>query len=49
MALADHIAVIYDGQITGCVRVEEADAAGLGLMMAGERVLASPALEENGA
>jgi general nucleoside transport system ATP-binding protein len=49
MALADRIAIIYDGEITGCVRGEETDAAGLGLMMAGERVLASSALEENGA
>jgi simple sugar transport system ATP-binding protein len=35
LALADRIAVLYEGQIVGIVRAEEADAATLGLMMTG--------------
>lgn len=37
MALSDRIAVIFQGQIMGIVRREEATAEMLGLMMAGER------------
>jgi general nucleoside transport system ATP-binding protein len=47
IALADRIAVIYEGEIAGCFRVEETDAATLGLMMAGGRALASPPLAES--
>ena len=35
LALADRIAVIYEGRIVGEVRAETADAEGVGLMMAG--------------
>jgi simple sugar transport system ATP-binding protein len=35
LALADRIAVMYEGAIVGSVRGEEADAATLGLMMTG--------------
>jgi general nucleoside transport system ATP-binding protein len=35
LALADRIAVIYQGQIIGSMKAEDADAATLGLMMAG--------------
>jgi len=37
MALADRIAVIYEGQIVGIVDREDADIEHLGLMMAGIR------------
>jgi ABC-type uncharacterized transport system ATPase subunit len=46
IALADRIAVIYQGQIVGCCGVQDADAATLGLMMAGGRALASPVLSD---
>jgi general nucleoside transport system ATP-binding protein len=49
MTLADRIAVIYAGEIAGCCRAAEADAATLGLMMSGGRVLASSTLMERGA
>jgi simple sugar transport system ATP-binding protein len=35
LALADRIAVLYEGHIVGIVRAEEADAATFGLMMTG--------------
>ncbi len=37
LALADRIAVIYEGQIVGEVSASEASAEGLGLMMSGSR------------
>jgi general nucleoside transport system ATP-binding protein len=49
MTLADRIAVIYAGEIAGCCRAAEADAATLGLMMSGGRGLVSPTLVERGA
>jgi ABC-type uncharacterized transport system ATPase subunit len=47
IALADRIAVIYEGEIAGCFRVEETDVATLGLLMAWRRALASPPLAES--
>ncbi len=38
LALADRIAVIYEGQIMGIVKAEEADIEHIGLMMAGSRI-----------
>jgi simple sugar transport system ATP-binding protein len=49
MTLADRIAVIYAGEIAGCCRAAETDAATLGLMMSGGYVLAGPTLVERGA
>ena len=49
MTLADRIAVIHAGEIAGCFRAAEADAATLGLMMSGGRALVSPTLVEHGA
>jgi general nucleoside transport system ATP-binding protein len=46
MTLAGRIAVIYEGEIACCFRAATADAATLGLMMAGGRVLAGPTLAE---
>jgi len=37
LALADRIAVIYEGEIMGVVDRQEASVEELGLMMAGER------------
>jgi simple sugar transport system ATP-binding protein len=37
LALSDHIAVIYEGEIMGIVPAAEADVEELGLMMAGEK------------
>jgi general nucleoside transport system ATP-binding protein len=47
MAVADRIAVMYAGRIAGCVKVGEADAAMLGLMMTGGRDAAVPASTES--
>jgi general nucleoside transport system ATP-binding protein len=49
MTLADRIVVIHAGEIAGCFRAAETDAAQLGLMMSGGRALASPTLVERGA
>jgi len=43
MALADRIAVIYEGEIVGVVERSAADVQQLGLMMAGVRQAAAPA------
>jgi general nucleoside transport system ATP-binding protein len=43
LALADRIAVLYNGRIAGEVRREEADAVTLGLYMTGGRPQAGPA------
>jgi ABC-type uncharacterized transport system ATPase subunit len=48
MTLADRIAVLYAGEIVGSLRVEDADAATLGLMMMGGHALARPTLAEHG-
>jgi general nucleoside transport system ATP-binding protein len=42
MALADRIAVIYEGEIVGCFEPAETDAATLGLALSGGRGLAGP-------
>jgi general nucleoside transport system ATP-binding protein len=47
IALADRITVIYEGEIADCFRVEETNAATLGLLMAGGRTLASPPVAES--
>jgi simple sugar transport system ATP-binding protein len=47
LALADRIAVMYEGRIAGSVRSEEADAAKLGLMMAGVQAPSMPASAGN--
>jgi general nucleoside transport system ATP-binding protein len=49
MTLADRIAVLYAGEIVGCLRIEDTDAATLGLMMTGGYPLANPRLAERGA
>lgn len=41
ITLADRVAVIYGGEIVGCLRAEETDATALGLMMAGGRASTS--------
>jgi general nucleoside transport system ATP-binding protein len=41
LALADNIAVIYEGQIMGVVDADTADLEHIGLMMAGDRVTAT--------
>jgi general nucleoside transport system ATP-binding protein len=48
MTLADRIAVLYAGEIVGCLRVEDTDAATLGLMMLDGHALARPTLAEHG-
>jgi simple sugar transport system ATP-binding protein len=46
LAVSDRIAVIYEGRIMGIVPAEGADVEELGLMMAGETVVAeSPSME----
>jgi general nucleoside transport system ATP-binding protein len=47
ITLSDRLAVIYEGQVVGCFRVEETDAATLGLMMAGIHRLPSSPLAES--
>jgi general nucleoside transport system ATP-binding protein len=47
MALADRIAVLFEGQIVGSMKAEDATADTLGLMMAGKHDLISPALTES--
>jgi general nucleoside transport system ATP-binding protein len=47
LALADRIAVMYEGRIAGSVRSEEADATKLGLMMTGVQGPSAPALAGN--
>jgi ABC-type uncharacterized transport system ATPase subunit len=47
LALADRIAVMYEGHIVGSVRSEEADAGRLGLMMMGVQDPSAPALAAN--
>jgi general nucleoside transport system ATP-binding protein len=41
ITLADRVAVIYEGEIAGCLRAEETDATVLGLIMAGGRASTS--------
>jgi general nucleoside transport system ATP-binding protein len=49
LTLADRIAVLYAGEIVGCLRVEDTDAATLGLMMMGGHALARSTPAEHGA
>jgi general nucleoside transport system ATP-binding protein len=46
VTLADRIAVIAEGEISGCFGTEDTNAATLGLMMAARRALTIPTLAE---
>jgi simple sugar transport system ATP-binding protein len=43
LALADRVAVIYEGRIAGVVDAADADVGELGLLMTGSREAAEPA------